>query len=62
MGPQGPMHPEMGMEEGPPMMPYGPEEGSEMIVDGPPVPDFYGEYYQDPNMEIGPNMMGDTGM
>ncbi|XP_044161493.1 zinc finger CCCH domain-containing protein 4 isoform X3 [Bufo gargarizans] len=58
----GPLHPEMGMEEGPPIMPYGPEEGSELIGDGPPAPDFYGEYYQDPSMEIGPNMMGDTGV
>ncbi|XP_073497540.1 zinc finger CCCH domain-containing protein 4 isoform X2 [Phyllobates terribilis] len=58
----GPIHHEMGIEEGPPMLPYGPEEVSEMIADGPPPPDFYGEYYQDPSLEIDPNMMGDTGV
>ncbi|CAJ0949787.1 unnamed protein product [Ranitomeya imitator] len=56
----GPIHHEMGLEEGPPILPYGPEEVPEMIVDGPPPPDFYGEYYQDPSLEIDPNIMGDT--
>ncbi|CAH2313988.1 zinc finger CCCH domain-containing 4 isoform X1 [Pelobates cultripes] len=59
MGPQGPMHHDMdmGMEDGPPMMPYGPGDGSEMMADGHPDQGFYDEYYQDPNME----MMGDAG-
>lgn len=61
MGPQGPMHHDMDMEEGPPMMPYGPDDGPDMMVEGPPGPDFYGEYYPDPNMEMRPDMMGDEG-
>lgn len=61
MGPQGPMHPDMGMDGGPPMMPYGPGEGPDMMGDGPPGPEFYGEYYPDPSMEMGPDMMGDGG-
>nr|DBA20789.1 TPA: hypothetical protein GDO54_017533 [Pyxicephalus adspersus] len=61
MGPQGPMHHDMDMEEGPPMMPYGPEDGPDMMGDGPPGPDFYGEYYPEPNMEMRPDMIGDEG-
>ncbi|XP_048348823.1 zinc finger CCCH domain-containing protein 4 [Sphaerodactylus townsendi] len=49
------MNPGPPLGPGPPMMPFGPED----IPSGPPPPDFYDSFYQQPDgMEMEPGMMG----